>query len=82
MPRRQLNGMVVIITGASAGIGRALAVALSRGGARLVLGARRMDRLQSLNGELGGHHVVQAWPFLCSVRIARRMSATGFAVRS
>jgi short-subunit dehydrogenase len=50
--------MVVIITGASAGIGRELAVQLSRAGARLVLAARRADRLEELNAALGGRHVV------------------------
>lgn len=49
--------MVVVITGASAGIGRALATELARRGAKLVLAARRMDRLDALNRELGGSHL-------------------------
>ena len=49
--------MVVVITGASAGIGRALAEELSRRGARLALAARRLDRLEELNGSLGGAHL-------------------------
>ncbi len=49
--------MVVVITGASAGIGLALATALSQRGARLVLSARRMDLLRSLNQSLGGKHL-------------------------
>jgi short-subunit dehydrogenase len=53
--------MVVVITGASSGIGRALAVYLAGKGARLTLTARRLDRLQALNAELGGkHQVIQA----------------------
>jgi short-subunit dehydrogenase len=55
--RRVLDGMVVIITGASAGIGRALAEELSRRGARLVLAARRLDRLEDLNHALGSRHL-------------------------
>ena len=55
--RRATNGMVVVITGASAGIGRALAEELSRRGARLVLAARRTERLEALNRSLGGGHV-------------------------
>lgn len=50
--------MVVIITGASAGIGMELARQLSAAGAKLVLAARREDRLHGLNRELGGTHLV------------------------
>ena len=55
--RRALKGMVVVITGASAGIGAALAQELSRRGAKLVLAARRVERLQDLNRRLGGSHL-------------------------
>jgi NADP-dependent 3-hydroxy acid dehydrogenase YdfG len=43
-----LHDRVVLITGASAGIGRATALELIDAGARVVLGARRLDRLQSI----------------------------------
>lgn len=55
---RAIQGMSVVITGASAGIGAALARELHSRGARLVLSARRGDRLEELNRELGGGHVV------------------------
>src|SRR3954470_18387417 len=54
---RSLQDMVVVITGASAGIGKALAEALHARGARLALAARRLDRIESLNRELGGKHL-------------------------
>jgi short-subunit dehydrogenase len=58
---RNLENMVVVITGASSGIGRALAEYLSQHKAKLTLAARRLDRLQALNAELGGgHQVIQA----------------------
>ncbi len=55
--RRKLKEMVVVITGASAGIGRALAVELAASGAKLALVARRVDRLEELNASLGGGHL-------------------------
>ena len=55
---RELKDMTVAITGASAGIGRALAVELHRCGARLALAARRIDMLTELNRELGGDHLI------------------------
>ena len=43
-----LDGKTVILTGASSGIGAALAVALSHRGARLTLAARRLERLRAV----------------------------------
>ena len=54
---RNISGMVTVITGASAGIGAALARELARRGARLILAARRIERLEALNRELGGGHL-------------------------
>jgi NADP-dependent 3-hydroxy acid dehydrogenase YdfG len=45
---QKLAGKVVLITGASAGIGRASAVALAQEGANMVLTARRKERLEEL----------------------------------
>jgi NADP-dependent 3-hydroxy acid dehydrogenase YdfG len=47
-----IKGKVVVITGASSGLGEATARLLSAQGASIVLGARRVDRLQSLADEL------------------------------
>lgn len=47
-----ITGKVVVITGASSGLGEAAARLLSAQGASVVLGARRADRLRSLAEEL------------------------------
>jgi NADP-dependent 3-hydroxy acid dehydrogenase YdfG len=47
-----IKGKVVVITGASSGLGEATARLLSTQGASVALGARRVDRLRSLAEEL------------------------------
>ncbi|MBP2831894.1 SDR family oxidoreductase [Aquimarina sp. U1-2] len=56
-----LEGKVVIITGASSGIGEATALKLSKNGAKVVLMARRENRLNELKEKIennGGHALV------------------------
>jgi NAD(P)-dependent dehydrogenase (short-subunit alcohol dehydrogenase family) len=49
----RLDGRTCLITGASSGLGEHFARLLAGEGARVVLGARRMDRIAALAGELG-----------------------------
>jgi 3-hydroxy acid dehydrogenase/malonic semialdehyde reductase len=54
----ELAGRTAVVTGASSGIGAETARALAGEGARLVLGARRVERLEELAQELDGQHLV------------------------
>jgi 3-hydroxy acid dehydrogenase / malonic semialdehyde reductase len=51
-----LRGRTVLVTGASAGIGRSCALAFAARGSRLLLAARRVDRLEALRDELESAH--------------------------
>jgi NAD(P)-dependent dehydrogenase (short-subunit alcohol dehydrogenase family) len=68
MPFRMisLGGKTALVTGASSGLGQHFARVLARAGAQVVLAARRLDRLQALEGEIraGGG---RAWPVAVDV---------------
>jgi NAD(P)-dependent dehydrogenase (short-subunit alcohol dehydrogenase family) len=52
LDRFRLDGRVVVLTGASSGLGVGTAVALAEAGASLALGARRLDRVDELAAQL------------------------------
>src|SRR5215210_4678836 len=52
-----LEGRTALVTGASSGIGSSTARALAQAGARLALGARRVDKVEALASELPGNHL-------------------------
>ena len=61
------NQTVVIITGASSGIGKELALALSRKGARLGLIARRADKLNDVAWEGMKKGATDVWAMACDI---------------
>ncbi|MDT3395069.1 SDR family oxidoreductase [Streptomyces sp. B1866] len=72
-----------VVTGASSGIGAALAAALARRGHHLVLVARREDRLRDLAARLTAAHRVEAEVRACDLadRAARQALAAELAGR-
>ena len=52
-----LTGMTALVTGASGGLGSAIAKALAAQGARLAVSGSNVDKLESFRSGLGGDHV-------------------------
>jgi uncharacterized protein len=61
------SGKWALVTGASAGIGAALAEELARGGTNLVLTARRRERLEELAQKLSSAHKIQTKIFVADL---------------
>lgn len=74
-----LRGRVALVTGASSGIGEALARELAGLGARVALVARREDRLESIAGELV-RDGLDARVFGCDIRNSDELEATAIEV--
>lgn len=73
---QNLDGKVVLITGASSGIGEATARTLAKAGATVVLGARRTERLEKLTQEIeaaGGKALAKA------VDVTNQLEVAAFA---
>jgi short-subunit dehydrogenase len=75
-----LSGATAVITGASAGIGEATAVAFARRGTRVVLAARRLDRLEEL-AERIQEHGGTALAVRCDVGDPKQVAALPVVVR-
>ena len=53
-----LSGMTALVTGASGGIGNAVAKALAAQGARVALSGTRAEALEAVRAEIGGDTVI------------------------
>jgi short-subunit dehydrogenase len=65
--RLNLKGKVVVITGASSGIGREIATLMAKRGAHLVLAARRRPEIEAVAAECGALGAPSATPIVCDV---------------
>ena len=63
-----MKGSWALVTGASAGMGRAIAQALAARGVNLLVNARRENRLLDLKEELCGKHGVRVEPLIFDIR--------------
>lgn len=62
-----LKNKTVLVTGASAGIGKACAYAFANEGANLIIGARRVERLESIKNEIEEKYSVKVLPLKLDV---------------
>ncbi|GAU12923.1 hypothetical protein TSUD_97330 [Trifolium subterraneum] len=79
-PWHNLAGKVVLVTGASAGIGRDLCLDLAQAGCRVIVAARRIDRLQSLCDEINGRLLSPEKQSLRAVAVELDVAADGSAI--
>lgn len=75
-----IEGKVIVITGASSGIGEATARLLAERGAKVVLGARRTERLESLVSELRANGLTAAFRATDVTRLEDVQQLTQYAL--
>src|SRR5689334_2154438 len=73
---QSVAGKVVLVTGASSGIGRAVARQFAREGAKLALAARSTEKMQALAAEIGGEPLVVTADLTEAAAIERMVSDT------
>ena len=78
----QIKEKVVLITGASSGIGEATARLLASQGARIVLGARRTDRLEKITAEISADGGTAEYRALDVTNLADMQAFADFALKS
>ncbi|MBS0503346.1 MAG: SDR family oxidoreductase [Proteobacteria bacterium] len=71
-----LDGKVALVTGAGQGVGRGIALALAKQGARLAVSGRTLSKVEAVAAEIGG----DARAFACDVKDAESVAATVDAV--
>lgn len=77
----KLRGKVAVLTGASVGIGLAVAEAFAAEGVNLVLAARQRDRLEAAAADIAARYSVQTLPVACDVSTVAGVAQLVDAVR-
>jgi uncharacterized protein len=75
--RRSLSGAPILVTGASSGIGRAVALALAQRGGRLAIAARRRPELEAVADQVEGAGLIR--PDVIEADLSRPGAAAGLA---
>ena len=73
--REELSGKTALVTGASSGIGRAMAKALAAEGAKLALVGRSAERLRAVADEIGDDALAIPADLTKSSEVARVVAA-------
>lgn len=68
LKNRVIMGKVALVTGATSGIGEAVAVLLAREGYKLIITGRRADRLETLAFEIENEYGIKVLPLVFDVR--------------
>lgn len=73
---RLLDGKLTLITGASSGIGQACAETFAQAGSRVILVARRAERLEEIARRIHEDFGIAALPCVCDVRSREQVQST------
>ncbi|KAA0025888.1 hypothetical protein IC582_019038 [Cucumis melo] len=79
-PWNCLHGKVVMVTGASSGLGREFCLDLAKAGCRVIAAARRIDRLQSLCDEINCLNVSSSSSLPRAIAVELDISADGKSI--